>query len=269
MADGVDTLDLALFKNVPILYVEDDPEIREGLMFFLNRRFDTIHVAANGREGLELYRKHKPGLVVTDIKMPIMDGLEMAEKIKAEDPMTPIVITTAFNDTPFLMKAIELKIDGYVKKPIEHGDLLDAIHRCVTLYQHQHQLESRNRIIQTIIDWEPHFVILSDGKNNEYLNERLLRFLGYATMEEFLDEHRHIDQFIVSVDGDEYREVEKAEWFRPITDNPQVDHIIYLKSVRDHAEKACLVKYHLFSDTGIYIFAFIDPDNRNLPASSD
>ena len=88
-------------------------------------------------------------------------------------------------------------------------------------------------------------------------------------MEQFLDEHRHIDQFIVSVDGTIYEDLAKEEWFRPITDNPQSDHIIYLKGRHDDKEKACLVKYHLFSDTGIYIFAFIDPENKNLPDSAE
>ena len=67
-----------ILRELTLLYVEDEEEIREQLSRFLRRRVGTLYTAANGKEGLEMFRQHQPDLVITDIEMPIMNGLEMA-----------------------------------------------------------------------------------------------------------------------------------------------------------------------------------------------
>lgn len=118
-----------LLREVSILYVEDDDAIRENLVIFLSRRFRSVYTAQNGKDGLELFKEKNPDIVITDIQMPVMDGLRMAEEIKKISRDTPVIISTAFNDVPYLMKAIELEIDGYIQKPIKYEKLLDAICR--------------------------------------------------------------------------------------------------------------------------------------------
>ncbi|MBF0519999.1 MAG: response regulator [Nitrospirae bacterium] len=118
-------------KDTSILYVEDEELLRKNLISFLHRRFGVVYSAANGMEGLELFTKHLPDIVITDILMPVMDGLEMVKRIKQLQPDIPIIITTAFSDTQYLMQAISLKVDGYVTKPIDYNDLLDAINRII------------------------------------------------------------------------------------------------------------------------------------------
>jgi signal transduction histidine kinase len=116
-----------LLKEVKILYVEDDEDVMDGALKFLKRRFTTVYSALNGKEGLEVFKEKNPDIVITDIQMPVMDGLQMAEEIKKISNDTPVIITTAFSDVPYLMKAIELEIDGYIQKPIRHENLFDTI----------------------------------------------------------------------------------------------------------------------------------------------
>ncbi len=116
-----------MFKNIKILYVEDDLEIAEEINYFLKSRVKVLYSAYNGREGLNLYEEHQPDIVITDIQMPVMNGLEMSQKIREIDRSVPIVITSAHNDNAFLTRAIELGISGYVVKPVNLMVMVETI----------------------------------------------------------------------------------------------------------------------------------------------
>ncbi|QOP43078.1 diguanylate cyclase [Sulfurimonas sediminis] len=110
-------------NDITILYVEDEVHVREMLSRFLQRFCTKIYIAKDGEEGLSLYKKHHPDIVISDIRMPKMSGLEMVEAIKKINPSQLIMLITAHNDSEFLHKAINLGIDGYILKPVD----LDAV----------------------------------------------------------------------------------------------------------------------------------------------
>ncbi|MGR9044383.1 MAG: response regulator transcription factor, partial [Gammaproteobacteria bacterium] len=89
-----------------VLYVEDDAETREELVLVLESWFGKLDVAANGREGLALYREHAPEIVITDIQMPEMNGLSMSAEIKVLNPEQCIIVLSAYNDVEYLFKAL-------------------------------------------------------------------------------------------------------------------------------------------------------------------
>lgn len=113
-----------------ILCVEDDTAAREQILRLLQRRVKEVYVAKNGKEGLALFREHRPDVVVTDIRMPVMDGLTMVREIKKISRDVKIVVITAFTDFSYLMDAIDVGIDQYVVKPIDIEKLLSAIDKC-------------------------------------------------------------------------------------------------------------------------------------------
>ena len=107
-------LDLNFLQGLRLLYVEDEDEVRELLSRFLGRRVGTLEVAVNGREGLEAFLKGEYDVVVTDIKMPEMDGLEMASRIRATGHAVPIIVVTAYSDRDYLLRSIALRSGGQV-----------------------------------------------------------------------------------------------------------------------------------------------------------
>ena len=113
--------------NLTLLYVEDDEIIRENAVEYLCDYFKEVYQAKDGLEALEVYGAKKPDIIITDIKMPRLDGLAMAKKIRREDKKTPIVITTAFTDTEYLMEAVELQLIKYIVKPITSKKLTEAL----------------------------------------------------------------------------------------------------------------------------------------------
>ena len=101
-------------KKLSLLYVEDDENTREELEYFLQHKVKNLYIAKNGQEGLELFEKYQPDLIVTDIQMPIMTGIKMVKLIKQINPNIPIVIITAYNDSENLFDAIKLNVTNYL-----------------------------------------------------------------------------------------------------------------------------------------------------------
>ncbi len=123
------------FKDFSILYVEDDEGIRSINFSMFKRIFKKAYEASDGEIGYQLYLKYKPDIIVTDIKMPRMDGIELAKKIRKSDEQTRIIITTAFNDEKYLIEAIELNLERYLVKPITKRNLFPALEKAISHIQ--------------------------------------------------------------------------------------------------------------------------------------
>ena len=124
----------------PILCVEDDSVTRTLLVQILRERFSNLLVARDGAEGLELFRRHRPALVLTDILMPVMDGLQMARAIKSESPGTGIIVLTARGDSELMLQAIETGVTDYVLKPLIPERILAAIDKCLRVHSLEREL---------------------------------------------------------------------------------------------------------------------------------
>ena len=114
-------------SKLTILYVEDEPELRDHVAFALRLHIDTVTTAANGQEALELIRLNQPDIVISDIRMPVIDGLALTATLRQKYPAIPVILCTAFTDTDYLLKAIELGVAAYIPKPINTESLLAAI----------------------------------------------------------------------------------------------------------------------------------------------
>ena len=110
-----------------LLYVEDEPRIRSMVVDYLQNHFSIIYEASDGIKAWDIYNEKLPNIIITDIQMPKMNGLEFVERIREDDKTTPILITTAFTTTEYLLKAVELKLVKYLIKPIEEDSLLEAL----------------------------------------------------------------------------------------------------------------------------------------------
>ncbi|MEA1891911.1 MAG: response regulator, partial [Campylobacterota bacterium] len=93
--------------NLKLLYVEDEEGIRDQLSKFLKYFSSEFFIACDGEEGLKLYKQHKPDIVVSDIKMPNMNGIEMVKAIKEINPKQHVIFTTAHSESSYFMDAID------------------------------------------------------------------------------------------------------------------------------------------------------------------
>jgi len=118
----------AMLSEMSILYVEDDPAIRQQFARIIQRMVGELYVAGDGQEGLEMYRMEHPDMVLTDIEMPKMNGLDMAEKIKEINHDQSILIMTAYNQDDKFLRAIDIGVDKYVIKPVKIEQLKNALY---------------------------------------------------------------------------------------------------------------------------------------------
>jgi len=126
-------------KRQRLLYVEDN--INHILINYLKRYFSNIYVANNGEKALAIYYDKQPDIIITDIEMPKMNGLQFISKIREENDLTPIVIITDYSSTEYLLKAVELNLVKYMIKPVDTKRLQGVIDRCYK------KIESRNSTI--------------------------------------------------------------------------------------------------------------------------
>jgi len=117
-------------KKYSLLYIEDEPIVREMVIDYLEEFFSEIFIAIDGNEGLDLYHEMKPDMIITDIEMPNMNGLEFISLIRKFDELIPIIITTAYSDTKYLLHAVELNLVKFILKPIEESIILESLERC-------------------------------------------------------------------------------------------------------------------------------------------
>ena len=122
-----------IIENISVLYVEDEKDVREFTSKLLGSLVKKVYSAENGLDGLEQFKKNidEIDLIVTDINMPKMDGLEMCALIKELKSDVPIVITSAHNDPSFLKKAINVGVSTYAMKPIDLYQLVDSMIKAI------------------------------------------------------------------------------------------------------------------------------------------
>lgn len=116
-----------ILKNLTVLLVEDDNDSKKIMHDVLSDNFEKVFTAQNGDEGLKKFKKYNPNMVITDVFMPISDGLDMTRYIKEISKDTPVIVLSAHSEKETLLKAIDVGVDKYLIKPIMADDLLKTI----------------------------------------------------------------------------------------------------------------------------------------------
>lgn len=115
-------------KKIKLLYAEDETKTRKNHIRFLQSRYDfEIFEASDGKEAFEIYEKERPDIVLTDIMMPGIDGLELAKQIRNISKETKIIIITAFTEQEKLLKAFEYFVLSYIVKPLDRQKLQESL----------------------------------------------------------------------------------------------------------------------------------------------
>jgi len=116
-----------ILKRSSILLAEDDVGLRDTFKKVLLLYVSRVYEASDGIEAYDLYGKHSPDIIITDIKMPKMNGLELIKKIRENDRKTPIIVTSAYADQELLLESIKLSLVEYLIKPIKESSLSKAL----------------------------------------------------------------------------------------------------------------------------------------------
>ena len=152
-------------QRLTLLYAEDEEKIRKNIADSLSYYVKEVIEARDGVEAYEFYLQKKPDIVLSDIHMPNLNGIDFVKKVREENKSIPIVIITAHTDKEYLLEAIELKMEKYIVKPIELESLLNVLEKCVYL------LELNQKILLKI---DENYIYDYDKKELRYKDEIVL-----------------------------------------------------------------------------------------------
>ncbi|MGP1359768.1 response regulator transcription factor [Campylobacter sp.] len=113
-----------ILNNLTVLIVENESDGKKIVQEVMRDKFEKVITAQNGDEALKKFKKYNPNMVITDVSMPIMNGLDMAKYIKEISKDTPIIVFSANSEKETLLKAIDVGVDKYVLRPIDLDDFL-------------------------------------------------------------------------------------------------------------------------------------------------
>jgi len=114
-------------NNCTILFVEDETDTRKNYTRYLKRYFDEVYEAEDGEIAYEIYQDKKPDILIIDINLPKLNGLDLLKKIRQKDHKTKAIVLTAHSDKEYLLDATSLKLTKYLIKPVSRDELKDAL----------------------------------------------------------------------------------------------------------------------------------------------
>jgi|GEM_PF-2364271 len=178
-------IDFKVLQTLNILYVEDEVGIQEEMEINIGDFFKSFIIADDGIDGIAKFKENDIDIVITDIKMPNLDGLSMMERLQ-DVKKTPFILTTAFKEIEYLQKAIDIGADGYISKPINAKNLLKIVSKAsnkIVKERLELELKDINKNLQTLVDEKVDEILLKDNL--------IKRQSKYALMGEMLDAITH------------------------------------------------------------------------------
>ncbi len=190
-------LDYIILKDITFLYVEDDKTVQNTFARQLEKNIGELYLANNGQDGYDKYLKFKPDIILTDIQMPKVTGLEMIKKIRSIDDDVVIFIITAFNDTEFISQSLYLNICGYLVKPINKNELYSMLIGRSKLIVSRKENLKYTKMLQSIINADTHMLAVTDLKTITFANKTFMNFFNIKDTIEFNERYEEfIDIFL-------------------------------------------------------------------------
>ena len=182
-------------KRLTLLYVEDNADAREGSMLIFEELFGEVIIAVDGQDGLNKLKEHAVDIIITDINMPRLNGLEMAACVRKSNPSIPILILSAYNESEYFMESIRQSIEGYLLKPINMNQLLDVLGKVVGNIQLREEKEKLQSLLIQYVDITDKSAIVSKTDTQgfiTYVNDAFCDVSGYERDEVIGKKHNII-----------------------------------------------------------------------------
>ncbi len=137
-----------------ILFVEDEKAIRTNYVQYLKRHFANVYEAENGEEAYEIYKVKKPHILIIDINLPKLSGIDLLKKIREKDHSTKALMLTSYTDTSYLLDATGLQLTKYLVKPISREELRSALNLVIEELSLFSVVEKRRVYIKNNFSWD-------------------------------------------------------------------------------------------------------------------
>jgi len=208
--DNIENL-IAFTQKLTLLYVEDNPEARETTLMVFEEFFNNIIVATNGEEGLEKFKSNDIDLIITDINMPKLNGLDMIEEIRKIDDKILIFVLSAYNESGFFIDSIKLGVEGYLLKPIEINQFLGILNKVVNKLELMEEAQIYLHFLKEYEELTNSSAIVTKTDihgNITFINDKFCTITGYEK-EELLGQHHSVIKH-PDISQELYREIKET-----------------------------------------------------------
>ena len=196
-----------------LLFIEDNDGLRKNVKQLVEKFFNTIYLAKDGLEGFTLFKEHEPEIVITDIRMPKMDGLTLAGKIRTINPKTKVIILSAYDQKEYLHQAIRHNVFRYINKPAKVTTMVDTLYETQAALKADEHYNLFQNQLQDVFNYQNHLVMMLENDKPVLVNQRFLEFFGIDNLPEFLTRHPSLDPLLLEHNGFLYSTEEEGEWY--------------------------------------------------------
>jgi len=243
-------------SKITILYVEDESSIRDSLVPILKFFSKELYLGVDGEDGLEKFKEHKPDLVISDIKMPKMNGIDMVKAIKEIDKKQHILFTTAHSENSFFMDAIDSHVDGYILKPIDLDILEEKILEITEQINLKKNYEKQQVIIQEISTLQNNLLLVLDSSLKViFMNNRSLGFFDVADIEQFNAKFFSLNNSFIK-DNDFFYVDDNECWVDKLLSLQDEQKLVSMIDKTDNQIKYFLVSLKVVENTSHVIVGF-------------
>ena len=171
-------------NGLTLLFAEDHQELRESTAEILKNFFKTVDAVDDGDAALELYKENTYDIILTDIRMPNMDGIELTQKIYEINPLQSIIVLSAHDESKYLIPLINMGVSQFIKKPIDYQELMESLLKVSKkLLDVPNETQTSSHIISldTNHTYDRDNKLLTKGDENIYLTKYEIIFLDILT----------------------------------------------------------------------------------------
>ncbi len=242
-------------KKMTLLYVEDNPDERKLVGDILRRRVHRVIEATNGSEALLLMKRHNPDIVITDVMMPVMTGIELLQEIKRTHPEIEVILASAYDKRSYFIDAINAGASQFLLKPFAQNRLIDGLYSCVKKIVMERDFHRQQLYIQTILDFQENIVIVATGAEIIAVNKSFLDFFGFKSLKDFKLSKTHINDYFLDTKS---RKPLGEAWIKNLLGEHHYMEVS-AKGVKETCERIFLIKASEFpAHKNTYIVSFTD-----------
>ena len=258
--------DFKALKNMSegfsVLYVEDNESLRINAAKLLQKIFKDVYEAEDGKEGLRTANKYRPQIIISDIKMPNMDGLTLGKKIKKLLPDTKFILMSAFDDKEKLMKAIEIGAFRFLKKPVNVNDLGKTLYEAISQIKHEESSRFFYQNLENIFNYQSSMVVMLKDDAPSIANQNFLDFFNQSSIDDFQEAYPDLGTLFMPHDGFLYND--EQHWYSVVNDNKDKIYHVKMNDI-DHKVHHFLLKSHSLPQQNDHlILSFDDVTELNL-----
>ncbi|MDD3854995.1 response regulator [Sulfurimonas sp.] len=255
-------------EGLKLLYVEDNKGLQQQALKVFGKIFQDVTTSDSAEEALASFKRNQPHVVITDISMGKLNGLEMAKIMKKIEPSTKIIITSAYDDKEYLFEAIEANVSKFLKKPISIVTLIEAIEKVTDEIHFEKNKDLFERYVQDVFQYQDSMLILLRGEEILIANKKCLDFFSQDSLEDFREFFLGFDKFFLKHNNFLYNH-DDIDWLKSVKEDNGRLFNVKIADKEGSSRHFILKAYKIPKKEETFILSFDDITELNLLAVYD